>query len=341
MPTTKNAYLRYRVLDRCFRDRSRKYGFDDLLEAVNTALSEGNFDSSGVEVRQLRSDLQFFRSTEGFDAPLETLRDGRFNYYTYTDKKVSIKKQPISEHEATLLKSALEMLGRFEGTPHFEWLAETIPMLTQRFNLTNQSKKAMGYESNMDYTGNEFIAPLFNAIVNKRVLRVSYQPFGEDIQTLKFHPAYLKQYNNRWFVFGHNTDAPKDLKHIADIWNLALDRITSLKETPEAYRENDMDWEKDFFSDMIGVSRREGEIQEVVLRFTQAQAPYIRTKPLHSSQRPIVENEDGTITVRLMVVPNFELEQLILNFGEKVIVEQPEALRQKIKGRLSAAAENY
>ncbi len=341
MAITKNAYLRYRILDRCFRDTSRKYGFDDLLNDVNKSLADADMEAPGIEVRQLRKDLQYFRSMEGYDAPLETVKEGRFSYYTYSDKNFSISNQPLQDNEAEQLKAALEMLGRFDGAPQFEWLAETISMLSQRFDLTKQSRKAMGFESNIYYAGYKFIAPFFNAIVNKRVLHLGYQPYGADVINFEFHPSYLKQYNNRWFAFGYNPDAEEKLAHIADIWNLALDRVVSIKEIPKEYRENDMDWEEDFFSEIIGVSRRDEEIQEVVLRFTKEQAPYIITKPIHQSQRPPIENPDGSVSVRLKVVPNFELEQVILSFGEKVTVEQPEKLRQKIKDRLSGALKNY
>ncbi|MCA1762898.1 MAG: WYL domain-containing protein, partial [Flavobacteriales bacterium] len=197
MPTTKNAYLRYRTLDRLFRDGSRKYSFKDLLNKVNEALRMEDSQAAGVAVRQLRNDIKFFRSLEGFDAPLETINEGKFSYYTYSDKNFSIGKQPLHENEAEQLKGALEMLGRFDGAPQFEWLSETVSMLTQRFNLTNQSKKVMGFESNIDYTGYKYIAPIFNAIVNKRVLQIAYKPFGVEVHNLEFHPSYLKQYNNR------------------------------------------------------------------------------------------------------------------------------------------------
>jgi predicted DNA-binding transcriptional regulator YafY len=341
MSTNKNAQLRYRTLDRCFRDTTRKYNFEELLEEVNQVLSLDDPKTSGVETRQLRKDLNHFRKASGFDAPLETIRDGSFYYYTYSNKEFSIGKQPLKENEAEQLKGALEMLSRFEGVPHFEWLSEMTSMLSQKFNLTKQSKKVMGFESNIDYSGYHFIAPIFNATVNERVLEIEYQPFGEEIKCIEFHPYYLKQYNNRWFVFGFNADAPEDMQHVADIWNLALDRVVSIKETSKKYRENEMDWEEEFFSKIIGVSRREGDVQEVVLRFTKEQAPYIETKPLHRSQLPSIENEDGSLTVRLPVVPNYELEQVILSFGEKVRVEAPESLRERIKKRLTDAMKNY
>ena len=38
MPTGKNVHLRYKILDRCSSDFSRKYEIKDLLEKVNERL---------------------------------------------------------------------------------------------------------------------------------------------------------------------------------------------------------------------------------------------------------------------------------------------------------------
>ena len=92
-------------------------------------------------------------------------------------------------------------------------------ILKDMFHLKSNDKKVISFEGNLDYTGYEFIAPLFNAIVNKRVLQIHYTPFGKDAQELNFHPYHLKQYNNRWFVFGLNKDFE------VPTWNLALYRI--------------------------------------------------------------------------------------------------------------------
>lgn len=40
MPANKNAYIRYRVLDECFRDRNRRYTWEALKERVNRDCSK-------------------------------------------------------------------------------------------------------------------------------------------------------------------------------------------------------------------------------------------------------------------------------------------------------------
>ena len=144
----------------------------------------------------------------------------------------------------------------------------------------------------------------------------------------------MKQYNNRWFVFGLNE------KIGIPTWNLALDRIESIEETALPYITTDIDWEDHFF-DIIGVTKPlDGVIEEVHLLFAPEQASYINTKPLHASQKANFV-ESGELLVRINVIPNYELEMLLLAFGEKVKVVSPEALRHRIKQRVTSALENY
>ena len=54
MAINKNALLRYKVLDKCFRNNGRRYYIEDLLMEVNDALLDENPNSSGIQLRQLK-----------------------------------------------------------------------------------------------------------------------------------------------------------------------------------------------------------------------------------------------------------------------------------------------
>ncbi len=325
MPINKNALLRYRTLDRCLRNKGRRYYFNDLLEEINDALLEENPSSAGIQIRQLREDIRFMKSEGGYAAPIVAVKDGRKAYYCYEDPGFSINNSPLTSTEAEQLKSAIEVLQRFEGKPEFDWVHELTPKLKDKFGLKDQSQSVIGFETNLDYSGHEFITPFYNAIVNKRVLKVHYTPFGKEQMEITFHPHYLKQYNNRWFVFGMN----EEMK-IAT-WNMALDRVDRMNEVDTNNVGSSIDWE-DHFYDIIGVTRPEGEPQEVVLQFTKEQAPYIQTKPLHPSQKSNLL-EDGKLEVRLKLIPNFEFEALLLSYGNSLTVKHPEGLKMKIESK--------
>ncbi len=334
MSTNRNAVLRYNTLDKCFSNFGRKYYFKDLLEKVNDALSDFDPSTAGIKTRQLRDDIRFMKSEAGYSAPIEAVKDGKKAYYRYEEKNFSINNSPLNRTEAEQLKNAISILHRFEGAPQFEWINELAPMLTDHFGLVDSTQKVMSYDTNIDYTGYDKIQPLFNAIVNKRVLEIEYEPFNQGAYTFKFHPYHLKQYNNRWFVFGLNEmlEIPR--------WNMALDRIITISEISDSYIDSSIDWE-DHFYDIIGVSTPDkGKIVEVELIFTKEQANYINTKPLHPSQR-VRLLDTGELQVILSLIPNFELEMTVLSFGEKVKVIKPMELKTKISKRMKNASDQY
>jgi len=80
---------------------------------------------------------------------------------------------------------------------------------------------------------------------------------------------------------------------------------------------------------------------EIELKVNAANAPYVVTKPFHSSQEMIGEFPDGSILVRLKVHHNFEIERLILGFGSSIRVMKPRRLKQRIKRHTKEAYESY
>lgn len=170
---TKNAFLKYQTLDRCFKNNGRNYLIADLLEEVNTALFDDNPSNNGIQIRQLRDDIKFMKSEAGFNAPIESrVIDGKKHAYFYIDPNFSISNMPINETELLQFKNALTLLSRFEGSPGFEWISEVSVILKDSFGLKTNNEKVISFERNLDYTGENFITLLFNAIVNKRVLSI-------------------------------------------------------------------------------------------------------------------------------------------------------------------------
>lgn len=337
MAITKNALVRYQVLDRCFRNPGREYTLNDLLEACNDALYELD-GSEGIKRRQLQKDIRYMESEQGWSIPLERYRFGKYNqkmFFRYYDMTFSINNQPLNESEMHQLKSALLVLSRFTGTPQFEWVNEIIPVIENKLGLVGGGEQVIAFDSNIDLNGLEHIKPLFDAITNKTVLSITYRDFkSKEPYELIFHPHYIKQYNNRWFVFGLNENFQKPY------WNLALDRIVNVRSSDMPYKSSETDW-KEFFYDVIGVTKPDGaEVENVVVRFSKEQAPYIQTKPIHPSQRSKL-HDDGTLEVRIEVVLNFELERLLLGFGDGAEVLKPADLRSRISEMHRKAASQY
>ena len=109
MPVNKNALIRYKTIDRCLRNRFRRWTIDDLTEACSDALYEMEGILKGVSVRTVQGDLQIMRSDKlGHNAPIEVY--DRI-YYRYADPDYSISDTPLTEEDFDLLKEAVELLG--------------------------------------------------------------------------------------------------------------------------------------------------------------------------------------------------------------------------------------
>ncbi len=330
MPNTKNYSTRLRVLDQCLRS-GHAYSGKELTEFINREL-ELRGEPTITSRTTLMDDLLNIENE--YHTNIVRKKHGRQTTYQYEDPNFSIFSTELSEDDLLHLSQALDILQRFDGMPEADWVTE----LSARLNLCMSNHKevraAVGFESSMYNKGMEHFTPLFNAIRKKTTVELRYQSFRmAEPQTLIVHPYYLKQYNNRWFLFCCNGDH-------TNLSNYPLDRILSVKLAHVPYRDTDIDFDE-YFADMIGVSRRNGqEPEDVVLRFPKDQYKYVATKPWHGSQK-IVDENSSTITLQLHVVLNYELEQKILSFGQYVEVISPMTLRERIKDRLSQSLLQY
>lgn len=327
MATNRHAMIRYRALDRCFSNQYKEYCIEDLIEACNDAIYE--FDGTdGVSRRTIFNDISYMKSDQGWTAPIEKYFNGKKPYYRYSDNDFSINNVPLSQNEILQLKETIMMLGRFKGMP---WIEEFHSILEDKFHLKGNKSDVIGLEQNRYLKGIEHLPVLFNYIVNERVLVIKYESFRKSKKEYVLHPYYLKQYNNRWFLFGFT--------EMYGITNLALDRIADIIPSNEVYIKNKEINFDEYFDDVIGVTiPKDTEPQIVRLRFSDNRFPYVTSKPLHPSQK-IVDLKSGLI--ELFVVPNRELVSLLLSFGNDVEVVENDELRKVLAENIRNMYEKY
>ncbi|GGH36776.1 WYL domain-containing protein [Dyadobacter endophyticus] len=307
----------------------------DLIDACSNALLEIDPDSNGISRRQIEQDIRYLESDEGGSIPLERHRDGKRIFYRYSDTKFSINNQPLNQVELEQIASAMQILSRFKGMPQFEWVNELAPKMEQTFLLEKHQETIISFDNNRYLKGIEYLGELFQAILYKKVLCLEYQSYRSEIpKEYQVHPYYLKQYNNRWFLLG-----------LSETWDristFALDRIITIHDSNTPYISNcDYNFD-DYFEDIIGVTLyQDAEPVLITLTFNKDAAPYVLSKPLHGSQKKISENE-SEVVVSIDVIPNYELESLILSYGDRVKVSGPESFQKVIKERLVRASGMY
>ena len=334
MSLNKNAFIRYKALDECFRNTRRNFFIRDLINACNERLREFNFSERGISRRQVYEDIRFMESEAGWKVQLKKERINKEVAYSYFDPNFSISQMPISSIEAEQLRLVADILVQFQGVAHFEWVSELIPKFKEGA-LSNQTK-LVAFDYNPYLKGLNYLPQLYDAIQSCRVLHIDYHPFQQEKST-KFilHPYYLKEYNNRWFLFGNNPDVPKG------DWNLAIDRIVAIEHINETFIKNSLiDWDE-YFEDIIGVSKPLGaKVEKIKLHFFGRTGHYVVSKPLHGSQKA-KWIDSQTLEVHLELILNHELEQLLLSFGEDVVVISPLQLTNNLEHRLRKAMENY
>lgn len=336
MPVTRNALIRYKTIDACLRRRQRRWTLDDLIEACSDALYEYEGIVKGISRRTVQMDIQMMRSDKlGYNAPIEVYDN---KYYRYSDPDYSITNSPLTDDDMKLMGETVQLLRQFSGFSAFAGMEDVLGRLEDHVSsMRHRRKPVILLEKNDSLVGLKFIEPLYDAILAKTPLRMCYKSFkARDRQTFVFSPFFLKEFRNRWFVYGWK-------KGSGMIYNLALDRIIDMSVADgETYIENNVIDPDTFFDNLIGVTKNINDKAKTV-RFwaSPAQVPYIETKPLHKSQFVVQRNEDGSAIFQMEVVLNYELEKDLLGFGEGVRVLSPRLLVHNMSQRLTQAARNY
>ena len=335
MATNKHATIRYHALDRCFSNYGRKFFIGELIDACNIAIYEFAGIEDGVKRRQVFDDITFMESEQGWSIPLERMKDGKRVYYRYSDKSFSIKNLGINQVEAEQLKETLTILTRFKGMPQFEWIEEMQIRLEDTFKLKGNIQSSVGFEQNPFLKGLNHFTGIFNAIQHEVTLKVKYQGYKQDkrIQVI-LHPWYLKQYNNRWFLFGLNED-------YKSITNLALDRIIEFEESNIKFRKNDEVNFNEYFDDVIGVTvKSDSFVEKLLIRISKEIWPYIESKPMHGSQK-IKNRTESDVLIELDVQINHELMSLLFSYMDAIEVIEPESLRERFKSLSETIYKKY
>ena len=184
---------------------------------------------------------------------------------------------------------------------------------------------------------------LYESIKNNQVLLIDYKPLGKEKCNLRFHPHFLKEYNGRWFLFGHAEDKIPEYGY-----NLALDRI--VEKPRELY---DTSWipappgfYSTFFTNIVGVShRKEAIVETITIRARGHFFDMIKSKPIHHTQTvtiPYAEHDDGeygdfSVNVEL----NNEFIGRILQMGPGLEIIAPKHIRDTFKARVKSMLELY
>lgn len=327
----KNAIMRYKILDSLLSNRNRYYSISELLKKVNDALELDGMEP--VSRRCIEKDLNTLECAP-YEAAIERVWYYRKKCIRYAEEGFSIFVKKLSDDEENLLSEVLNTIGQFDGIDNFEWLDG----LKKRLNIKDH-RRIIEFDSNPYLSGRKLIGSLFTAISNKQVIALKYHPFKKpEINEVVVYPYLLKEYNKRWFLIAGVKDGT--------IRNFALDRIDDFKPMPHIdYIEPDEDFESRF-DDIVGVTLfKDKPTEDILLWVNEEGYQYVKTKPLHGSQRDVKGEEDKAVRerypalqggrfFRLQCILNYELEQLLMSKMNQLVVLEPATLKDSLINRI-------
>ena len=196
------------------------------------------------------------------------------------------------------------------------------------------------FECVRNLANSSMVKDIANQILNGHVLSLTYRTNKGEEQTVTFHPQYLKEYNNRWAVYGkceENENYPTCIK---------IDSIVKYyKLNDKEYCEPVNDFYRNYFKDFIGFTRkRNGKVQDIYIRTNDKLVhDLIKTKPFHESQEELEqwsdESQQGKFV--LHIIPNIELRTKLLSYGSGITMLGNGWFQREFKEEIKKMAELY
>lgn len=213
-------------------------------------------------------------------------------------------------------------------------LAERVETLTQTFRATAEAAKHIIFEHNDFFKGSEHLSILADAIQRKILVSFGYHSYQKEApDTYMVEPYLVIEHRNRWYLMGWDEEAKK-------IKTFGLDRIQDIQLLrPYVGPGRNFDYQT-LFHNTFGITCLAEPPSRVVLSFTPQQGKYLKSLPLHHSQKVLLDNEQE-LRLELTVVLNIDLKMQLLSYGSKVEILEPPQLRQEIAEELQQAVKKY
>ena len=171
--------------------------------------------------------------------------------------------------------------------------------------------------------GTQHLVSILNAIKEKKQIKFDYQKYWEDhVEHRTVEPRALKEHKQRWYAIG--IDIEKKEPRI-----FGLDRIQNLETTASDFMFENIDVE-DMFKHSFGIISPNNENPiNIELTFTSFQAKYIKSLPLHHSQR-IIKEDGNQVVFSLFIVPTHDFKMELMSYGSSLLNIKPDSLKNEI-----------
>ena len=183
--------------------------------------------------------------------------------------------------------------------------------------------------------GSSYLQTLIESMKQNRILFITYRPFHDKNETCyQVHAYCLRIYKQRWYILGYCEEL-KGIRHFS------LDRIQNIN-IIEKYFDYPTDFSpENYYRDTIGIWVNEKiKPEKIIIRAFGMQSDYLRTLPLHRSQKEInTTNTYCDFEYHICITRNLISE--LLAKSNTIQVLKPESLRQEMKKCLNNMSNLY
>jgi len=330
MPVSKNALIRYQVIDQCLSAKYDRYcSIEKLQQACMDKLDKN------ISISMMQKDITAMKDSRLYDAPIKYSRSK--NGYYYEDPEFSINKVPLGEHELEALEFAAGIIEKYKHTGIGGSFSMTVDKVInwikgQKYQRDKRAGNIIFPEKSINFKGTEKIDLFVHCILEKIPVSFIHYSYQEHrFKACVVHPYFLKEQHSRWYLVGHS-----EMHKCIRIFG--LDRIEDVVMLEKRFVETPGLNGDELFKNSIGIFiNMEKEIPEIIIDFSRDVAGYIKTQPIHESQEIMEYMGNGGVVVKLKVYPDEEFFQMILSYGANAVVMSPDAIRQEVEQRHGAA----
>ena len=181
--------------------------------------------------------------------------------------------------------------------------------------------------------GEEFIEPITEAMENGVCIELVYEAFWDEPKERTVEPYYIKLFKRRWYLIGK-------IRDIGEFRTYCFDRIKSITVSNVRFKFKKEQNAETLFYDYYGIIQYPVEKEHVIIKVTCEQGMYIKTLPLHHSQKLIHQDEDY-MTFELYLKPCYDFVKELLSCGSELEVISPESLREEVNKYTKEMCEIY
>ena len=300
----KGAYLHRYLLIMNFLSKKNYTTMEEILDLV-----KNNFDylkevnellKMGISKRTIERDFKEIRSL--YEVNIE---------YCRKNKGYFIENKDSRHWEFLNFLENYEILNTIKNNH------ENLPYVIL------ENRRALGLE-NFNF--------ILEAIKKGKMVRFTHKKNWDEHTTIReVMPLALKEFKNRWYLISYENNK---------IRTFGIDRISDIAMTNKDFSKPEHIDVASLFDDSFGIIYEAGKPQRVLLSFTNFQAKYIESLPLHKSQNLESKDEETSIYSYNLHI-TFDFEQELLGLGNRVLVLEPKKLAAKIAEEHRSAWELY